>query len=245
GGPQVLTILLRDVVKTKSTTWLKKSLKWIYLAIGAMTTVSFMSFLYEEMMQTMGFGMWPLISNKLWDDAHDYWWKAQPLLDNADWWYTNVGWMAPYSWKVFKSYMEATRMQYDSYKIVITAKRGTFEDPSKDGKVFDKEEFKSNAISGTAPDPASLTVPIIEDKVEYIEGYDVVGANRDKLEHKSSEAMSYFAKEINKKDFTIMSEAEEFLFKLDTEYQEVKEEEEEKEIVEVPGHLHLILKIIL
>lgn len=239
GGPQALAILLRDVVKTKSTTWLRKSLKWIYVAIGAMTTVSFISFLYEEMMQTMGFGMWPLISNKLWSEANDYWWRAQPLLDSADWWYTYVGWMAPYSWDVFNNYMKATRMQYDSYKKVIIAKTGTFKDPSKDGKVFDKDEFKSNLAKGKAPDPIDLTVPIIEEEVEYISGYDLVGANIDKLDHKSAEAMSYFAKEVNKKQFTIMSEAEDYLFKLDAEYEEVTEEEEEEEIVEeiveVPG----------
>lgn len=166
GGKTAISIMLRNATKIQSTGWLMKNIKWIGAAIVIMSQVSFIEFLYEETLQVMGFGMWPLISNKMWKEADEYYYRAMPMIDKAEWFYKYVGWMAPYSWDVFRSYARATRMQYDSYRKVIDKKLGTFENPSINGKVFDKSAFRSNLLKGTAPNVTDLVVPIIEELPE-------------------------------------------------------------------------------
>ena len=162
GGTQAISSLVRDVVRTQSVSWLRKALPWLGGAIGVMSTITFISFLYEEALQSAGMGVWVAISNKQWSTAEKALNKAEGLLSTAEWFYNNIGWMAPYSWKVFKSYARATRIQYDVYRQVINVKKGTTTNPGASGKVFNTADFEQNLSKGATPAAESLITPAVE-----------------------------------------------------------------------------------
>ena len=169
GGKELVNHMLSAATKQASIGWLRKALPWAVSAITMMGTVTFISFLWEETLQSAGFSVWIPISNKQWGVADEALQRAKPLLASAEWWYRNVGWLAPYSFKVFKAYAEATRAQYESYQKVIDKKLGRFPDPSVGGRVFDTSEFKENVKTNTVPKVSKLVTPEIVEEEEEVE----------------------------------------------------------------------------
>ena len=156
------TDIIRTLVKGADTSIIKKYSSWLWAAVGLMGTANFIEFLYEEGLQTAGMGIYVAISNKQWTTARDALNKAKKLLAVADWCFTNLGWLAPYAWNVFKNYGDATKLQYDSYEKVIAAQIGNVSDPSAAGKVFNLAEAKANIENGTAPAVTTLIAGVLE-----------------------------------------------------------------------------------
>jgi len=123
---------------------------------GIASTTTFVSFLYEEALQTQGMGVWVLVSNKDWNNAQKQLDKARGTLKIANWLYTYLGWLNPLTWKVFKDYAKATEDQYSAYQKTISAKTGSYENPSENGKVFDTEGFEESIDEGEAPKESEL-----------------------------------------------------------------------------------------
>jgi hypothetical protein len=156
GGQQATSILLRDAVQRESKSWIAKALPWLGAAITLSGTVTFINFLFEESLQTIGMGVYVAISNKQYAAAKEALAKAKGTLEIADFFYNNFGWLAPYSWKVFKTYADATRAQYEVYDKVLYAQKGAVMDPSAAGKVFNAANFTANLTNAVSPPAAGL-----------------------------------------------------------------------------------------
>lgn len=161
-GRIIASDILKNVVKGADLSVIKKYGPWVATAVGAMGTITFIEFLFEEGLQTAGMGVYIAIANKQWSAAKAALDKAKGLLATANWWYNYVGWMAPLSWKVFHSYAAATQAQYDSYDKVIAAQSENITDPSATGKVFNLAEAKKNIENGTAPAVDTLIAGVLE-----------------------------------------------------------------------------------
>ena len=140
-------------------------LKVAAAAIAVMGTVTFVSFLYEEALQTVGMGVYIAISNKQWSAAAAALEKARRTLAAAKFFYTYFGWLAPYSMDVFSTYANATEAQYAVYDKVIKARTGAVADPAAAGKVFNVTGFKINATNGTRPAVSSLVAGEIKEEI--------------------------------------------------------------------------------
>jgi endonuclease YncB( thermonuclease family) len=171
----------RDVYKemmtqaTKGLISKSAALKVTGALIAVMSTVTFIEFLYEEAMQTVGMGVWVAISNKNWTQAREALANARALNQHATDVYNYFGWMSPMSWDVFRTYATATKNQLDSYEKTINAKLGPPADPSAAGKVFNITGFNANVTSGTSPDVSTLTTgeglaPVPEHFTDVVSG---------------------------------------------------------------------------
>ena len=157
---------VKGMIRGFSLMSLKEMLPWLGAAVAGMGIVNFIEFLYEEMLQTQGMAIYVAIANKQWAVAKKTLDKARGNLEKATWVYTNLGWLAPYAWDVFKSYAAATKLQYDSYEKVINSKLAYAKAPD----VFKTSDFKEAVKEEKAPDPADLVEkPITEEKVPMIE----------------------------------------------------------------------------
>lgn len=156
---KIISSLKNEVGTNAIKNWLKTPKN--YLKIGAWTistmgTATFIEFMYEEMLQTQGMGVYIAVQNKQWENAKTTLESAYSNLAIAEKVYNNFGWLSPFSWKVFKTYASATRLQYNAYADVIKAKSGLIVNPSIKGKVFNKDEFNENVSKGTSPNVDSL-----------------------------------------------------------------------------------------
>jgi len=167
-GREFANQLIRGYVKAKiPLSWWKKFLVIIggaAVVIGVVKEVSFIEFLYEESLQTAGFGVYAAISNKQWDAADKALKIAEGVLDTANFVYNTFGWLSPQSWNVYKTYAKATRMQYDVYRKVINAKTGVVSSPTASGKVFNVTEAKTNIEKGVAPVADSLVAGVVTEE---------------------------------------------------------------------------------
>jgi endonuclease YncB( thermonuclease family) len=159
---------VKGMIKGFSLVDIKKMLPWLGAVVVVMGTTNFIEFLYEEMLQTQGMAIYVAIANKQWSTAKETLDKARPRLETATWIYTNLGWLAPYAWNVFKSYAAATKLQYDAYEAVISKNAGSTGDPGVGGKVFNLTDFKKNLSAGTAPDVDKMIASQVEGAAETI-----------------------------------------------------------------------------
>jgi len=140
--------------------WWKPIAKWAAAVMGTSTLVQF---LYEETMQTQGIGIYVAISSKQWDVAWKALEEARKRLNHASFVVNWFGWTSPFAWNVFKQFMAATQEQYDTYEEVIIDKSGILEDPSINGRVFDKDEFRRRLLAGEIPDISDLITKAMEE----------------------------------------------------------------------------------
>ena len=136
--------------------------KWV---IGTMSASTLIQFLYEETLQTQGIGVWAAISNKQWDIAYDALLKARERLEHATFVINWFGWTSPLTWDVFKQYTAATKDQFDIYEQVIIAKSGLLDNPSINGLIFDKEEFRRRLLAHEIPNIADLITKAMEEAI--------------------------------------------------------------------------------
>ena len=153
---------VKGMIRGSSLMSLKEMLPWLGAAVAVMGTVNFIEFLYEEMLQTQGMGIYVAIANKQWAVAKETLDKARGNLEKATWVYTNIGWLAPYAWDVFKSYAAATKLQYDSYEKVINSKLAYAKAPD----VFNKANFEEDVKKKEVPVPEDLVEKPVEEKKE-------------------------------------------------------------------------------
>ena len=153
---------VKGMIRGFSLMSLKEMLPWLGAAVAVMGTVNFIEFLYEEMLQTQGMGIYVAIANKQWAVAKETLDKARGNLEKATWVYTNIGWLAPYAWDVFKSYAAATKLQYDSYEKVINSKLAYAKAPD----VFNKANFEEDVKKKEVPVPEDLVEKPVEEKKE-------------------------------------------------------------------------------
>jgi hypothetical protein len=158
---QAIDEAVKGMIRGKTLAWIKANWTWLGGVIAIMGTTTFIEFLFEEMLQTQGMAIYVAIANKQWDVAKETLDKAKPNLATATWIYNDLGWLAPYSWKVFKTYAEATQLQYDSYEKVINSKIGYAKAP----EVFNKTKFEENLSAQTAPNVKGLVAEGIAEPV--------------------------------------------------------------------------------
>jgi len=161
---QAIDASVKSMMKGFSLADIKKTLPWLGGAVAVMGSANFVEFLYEEMLQTQGMGIYVAIANKQWDVAKKTLDTARGNLEKATWIYTNLGWLAPYAWDVFKTYASATKLQYDSYEAIINKQLGITTDPSAGGKVFNVTDFQKNLSAGNAPNIDKLIASQITEK---------------------------------------------------------------------------------
>jgi micrococcal nuclease len=160
--------MLNAAVKSQGINWIKRALPWITGVIAIMGTTTFVEFLYEESLQTAGMGVYIAISNKQWATAREALNKAKGILATANFIYTYLGWIAPYSFNVFRNYAKATQSQYDVYDKVISAQIGTVSDPTAPGKVFNITEANKNIANGTSPAVDTMIAGVLEEPTTII-----------------------------------------------------------------------------
>jgi len=145
----ILDYVAPGLIDTIGVDLLSLAEKAVVAAVGVMGAVTFIEFLYEEMLQTQGMGVYVAISNKQWTSAYSTLNQAKKRLQTAKKFYNWFGWLAPMSWNVFKNYADATESQYAVYEGLINSKIGIPADPSADRKVFNVSTFEVSMKNGT------------------------------------------------------------------------------------------------
>lgn len=153
----------KEALKTLSG-FLRLLKPWAYGTVALMGGVTFVEFLYEEAIQTRGMGIWTAVSNKQWDIAYETLAESRKFLNHVSKIYKYAGLLSPFTYDVFNRYAQATKAQYDIFEQVILRKSGVIPDPSIDGKVFDKKQFRKFLTTHTIPEITDLIVQAIIEK---------------------------------------------------------------------------------